>query len=572
MVYADKEGKNTTMVDNCWFDGEITGTMNQKMGGIVAYAGRSGAKAEVTKMQISNCLFTGTVGNDRTTSKDGRGGQYIGGIFGYDIAAVNMTIDNCLSAGNIDVVYNGYVGSVIGIIDKSTSVFTIKNTYGTDECFHISDGTPRAIHVVDGTMIGGAATIPEAMVTDTKAYQFTSLDFANTWAVTEGGTPELKWFSGEGKSVAGYTQLPDVSWYDANKDTYILEDAGDLYGFREVSTYTNFKGKTVKLSKDISVNSETVDGTTTPIYDGWCPIGIRYKFAGTFDGQGHVISGLSIKATNDSYVYTGLFGWTDVGSNLKNFSLKNTYVERMVDTEEIQGNAFVGSIAGEIRGSMDSVYSNAVVYTDGNQAGGLVGRLNYLDETGKTALNVNNCWFDGKLLGTSTKQMGGIAGYVGKGSAVKTKQTDINITNCLNSGYITNTRVKKADEINGGQYIGGILGFDNAGVNVDIIGCVNAGVIDLTYQVYASSIVGRIQKTGSTFIMDNCYAINERFMLSSGVTRVTHEPAGTLINDTVLMPEELMTGYKAYQFTELDFDKYWAVVDGDTPILQTFAD
>lgn len=146
MVYADKTAETTVLVDNCWFDGQIIGKGNQKMGGISSYLGRSGVGADKTKLAITNCLFTGTVGNDRTKKADGYGGaQYIGGILGYDISDVNITIDGCLSAGKIDTKYDGYVGSVVGVVNHKDSVYTIKNTYGTDECWNVSN-VPKAIH------------------------------------------------------------------------------------------------------------------------------------------------------------------------------------------------------------------------------------------------------------------------------------------------------------------------------------------------------------------------------------------------------------------------------------------
>ena len=184
---------------------------------------------------------------------------------------------------------------------------------------------------------------------------------------------------------------------------------------------------------------------------------------------------------------------TGVGSELRDFKLVNSYFERMVDTEEAEGYAFLGSIAGEIRGNLDSVYSNAIISTDGSQVGGLVGRLNYLDATYEEPLTVNNCWFDGKILGTSSIQMGGIAGYAGKGSAIETKGAIFDITNCLNTGYITNTRVKLRDRVNSGQAIGGLIGFDNASININFKDCLNAGEIDVQYDAYVGSVMGRLK-------------------------------------------------------------------------------
>ena len=563
MVYADKEKKTTTLVDNCWFDGILTGTKNQKMGGITAYAGRSGVQAEDTKLKISNCLFTGTVGNDRTSKADELGGQYIGGIFGYDISAVNMMIDNCLSAGTIDTVYDGYVGSVIGMINKSGSVFTVTNTYGTDECWNVK-GTPKGIHVNNGTIVGGVATIPESMITDVKAYQYTSLDFTNTWAAVENDTPELKWISGSGKSVSGYEQLVDVSWYDKDKDTYVLTDAKDFYGFREVSTYTNFEGKTVKLGGNITVNSETLDGNTVPVYSEWVPIGQRYLFAGTFDGQGCTISGIYSKRDTG---YMGLFSTIPVGITIKNFYLKNSYFESTSTDTDVSR---IGSIVGDLRGNLEGVYSNAIVVSNGaNQVGGLVGIANYQDLTHETTVNIKNCWFDGKVIGLGTAyQLGGIAGSIGRGSGDFTaSKSIINFTNCLMSGDIINEGTGTY------QYTGGIFGDSNkANLRVNITECLVAGTITTIKHEGVGSVFGALRHSSSVCTLTDTYAANESYegnLLAD--QNITNQTSGNITkNNSGFAAKEDLRSRGAYFVTSLDFENNWSARNTDVPAPKCF--
>ena len=239
----------------------------------------------------------------------------------------------------------------------------------------------------------------------------------------------------------------------------------------------------------------------------------------------------------------------------------------MVDTEEEEGYAFLGSIAGETKGVIDSVYSNAILSSDGNQIGGIVGRLNYMDKTYKTKVAVNNCWFDGKILGTSSIQMGGIAGYVGK-SGVDTDKMVVDITHCLNTGYITNTRVKKDDRLNVGQEIGGILGFNNATVTINMEDCLNAGHIDVKYNAYVGSVMGRLKFKDSTLKLEQTYVTKECY--TTGAKNPIDEITGTVLGEVIILPEEMMTGIKAYQFSELDFKEYWSVVEENTPELQEF--
>ena len=69
---------------------------------------------------------------------------------------------------------------------------------------------------------------------------------------------------------------------------------------------------------DASVLSAWVNGTAAP-ENGWMTIGSSAKpFAGTFDGQGHTISGV-YSVTDEQY--NGLFGVTTPTSMIKNLSL-----------------------------------------------------------------------------------------------------------------------------------------------------------------------------------------------------------------------------------------------------------
>ena len=82
----------------------------------------------------------------------------------------------------------------------------------------------------------------------------------------------------------------------------------------------------------------------------WTPIGTKgKKFSGTFDGQGHTISGLYMKSNGN---YLGLFGLlaSNGKSVVKNFKLTNTYFE---NTGTGTGTSIgLGSVAGQGQGRM----------------------------------------------------------------------------------------------------------------------------------------------------------------------------------------------------------------------------
>ena len=110
----------------------------------------------------------------------------------------------------------------------------------------------------------------------------------------------------------------------------------------------DYNGVTIKLGADLDLNGHN-----------WTPIGNDYhRFKGTFDGDNHTISNLTISGGN----YVGLFGVVESGT-VQNVTLTNTTVN---------GDYFVGGLVGENYGEVsgNTVFSEV----SGNEdVGGLVG-------------------------------------------------------------------------------------------------------------------------------------------------------------------------------------------------------
>ncbi len=161
--------------------------------------------------------------------------------------------------------------------------------------------------------------------------------------------------------------------------------AEELYQFAYYvndTTRTNIKDPLcAKLTADIIVNKNVLASTETLNEDAsnfirWEPI--QY-FSGTFDGQGHSISGLYFYDMQ-YYKNVGLFGsinsydfdvWkgTDT-TTIKDLTLKDSYFEAMEN---------VAGIAGQITRLVtvfENVHNEALVKA-GQYAGGLVGRTEY---------------------------------------------------------------------------------------------------------------------------------------------------------------------------------------------------
>lgn len=233
---------------------------------------------------------------------------------------------------------------------------------------------------------------------------------------------------------------------------YQIENAEQLMWFRdqvnrstEVDTDQGFtiSRLNARLMADIDLS-----GT-----ESWVPIGNyntginNHEYAGTFDGQGHVISGLTVEEIPGRISY-GLFGYVWKGT-VKNLGIVNS---------TIKGTEYVGSICGMLgNGTIDNCFSSASVMAsaDGARVGGLSGGLR------KTSV-IENSYNAGPVTATGGKDgytdasgsygpvapsVGGIAGYIGSESIV--------MRNCFNAGRIS-AMFDKAK-------VGGITGDDYSG-------------------------------------------------------------------------------------------------------------
>jgi hypothetical protein len=245
---------------------------------------------------------------------------------------------------------------------------------------------------------------------------------------------------------------------------------------------------------DASITSQWDDGK------GFAPIGdFHAPFTGSFDGQGHVITGLTIQRPDQDDV--GLFGCTDSAASLKNIGLNDG---------TIQGNWYVGGLVGVNRGCITDCRVSAAI--SGNyEAGGLAGR----NQQGQ----ISGCYTAGSV--TGREQIGGlvgrncgavsdchaastlttgsdsvaVGGLVGRNESGAISASTVSAS-VLGGGYtyyvgglvgwhegsITNCHVRGADDtqlsVTGRRYVGGLVGWLEAGVIED---CTAAAAVTATY-------------------------------------------------------------------------------------------
>lgn len=167
-------------------------------------------------------------------------------------------------------------------------------------------------------------------------------------------------------------------------DPYIIATLSNLYWVTQNSASW---GKYFKQIADIDASS-----TSGWPGGGFSPIGLgSTHFTGSYDGNGHTITGLYI---NRSDQYIGMFAYNDVSSSVSKLGLVNV---------NITGNNITGGLVGCSNGNLTNCYTSGHVTGGGNAAGGLVGY---------SGNNITNCYSSCNVSGSATN-LGGLIGIAG---------------------------------------------------------------------------------------------------------------------------------------------------------------
>ena len=252
----------------------------------------------------------------------------------------------------------------------------------------------------------------------------------------------------------------DTEWYNETSTKFEISTAEQLAGLAElVNNGKNFSNKTVRLTADIVLNntSEWENWESSAPNNTWTPIGANWNsfFSGTFDGQGHTVSGIY---NNSENYCQGLFGYNN--GTIKNVGVTESYIE---------GSSIVGGVCGENRGTISNCYNSGTVSGD-YYVGGVCGYNN----NG----TISDCYNSGTVNGIGeNSDVGGVCGYNMHGM----------ISNCYNSGTVN------------GRYIGGVCGYNYSG---SISYCYNSGIVSGTGEE-STSVGGVCGNNYST--ISNCY-------------------------------------------------------------------
>ena len=448
-----------TAITNCWTDASVSAVAqavsnkNSMAGGII---GNSGNYAV-----IANCASFGDTyaASPSATNFGGMAGGLVGMMAGKQY--------NAYATGNATVGNGGVTHTWVGVLDgevtssgmskDSAGSYTVYpaqgelrygNYYASDallkvEVYTGNGSTLGGTTVVDPTVDRGFSdklgTVDKAMVsvamssTDMAESAFADTLNGNIKHINEllaaygiTGIALREW------QLSGGRVLPTGSvWVSGDVDAsifasgdgseaspYMIANAAQLRAFAgSMNDKIDYSGKYVSLGADIDLS-----GTQ------WSPIGgSQYAFNGTFDGNGHTVSGMTVGAENapltldKENIYIGLFGVLGSKATVKNLSVTDFEIYASYGA-----SAYIGGIAG---------------YKDGSRTSG--------DFTGAV---IDSCFTSGRMVYTGAKGnqfVGGIVGMQYKGA----------IINCASE--VTASCVVASGDL---AEIGGIAGLNNRGL------------------------------------------------------------------------------------------------------------
>ena len=308
------------------------------------------------------------------------------------------------------------------------------------------------------------------------------------------------------EQVAAMTTLSSVSASTTiSSGTYSVSSADDLAKLAEMVNNGKVTGGEFVLANDVDLSSWCAEHTAADGTGGWTAIGKDYShsFKGTFDGNGHTVSGLYInKETSD---YQGLFGYTATGSTIKNVGVEGDVKGRRFTgalagfasdaitnsyaTGSVSGTGSVGGLAGGAN-TITNSYATGTVSGTGNQVGGLAGLANN---------TITNSYATGTVSGTGN-QVGGLAGYanntITNSYATGTVSGTGSVGGLVGYAYITITNSYATGNVSGTNNVGGLAGLATNTItnsyatgDVSSTGSANGGIS------FTGGLVGRLNKT-----------------------------------------------------------------------------
>ena len=223
-----------------------------------------------------------------------------------------------------------------------------------------------------------------------------------------------------------YSGTPDVSWFDKEnpKTEYTLTTADQFAGFFAIRQTSKgaitFEGITIKLDKDIIINAGTATEYLKSSPKAVTALASGYLFKGTFDGQGHTVSGVYLDCTSSGV--KGLFGGLGDNAVIKNLKFTNAHFDGAEKDKRVGG--ILASRANGTNILLSNItIENATMVESSNEFRGVGLLLGKVDKD--ASLTIENCSTSGTIdfASKGTWGYGGLIGFALENSKVTIKNS-----------------------------------------------------------------------------------------------------------------------------------------------------
>ncbi|MGV8867208.1 MAG: YDG domain-containing protein [Janthinobacterium svalbardensis] len=397
VTYTVSGATPASLISNSYSTGTVTA---QGLGASTSSTTATGGLVGMHKGQLSDSYVTGAVNGASGSNVGIPSGT--GGVVGT--IGVAGSVARVYSSGTVGLINSatGTVGGVVGIISAATG--SIANSY------YNTTLNPAPIVAVGNNSGGGTVTTVTGLTatemrtgSNFGGFNFTTTPGAtgNNWVmVNTDGT-----LNGAGNATGATGPMLSSEYSTTIYNTHQLQ----LMAMNLAGNYT--------LGMDVNAAGT---GTGSDVWNGgtFVPVGASSgaRFTGTFDGAGHVISGLVVNRPGTDYA--GLFGATSSTAIVRNVGLEGG---------SITGRDSTGALVGNNAGLVSGNYSTASV-TGSTDVGGLVG---------SNSGTVSNSYASGTVSGST--DVGGLVG--------------------LNSGTLSNNYATGA--VSGILNVGGLVGVNS---------------------------------------------------------------------------------------------------------------
>jgi len=451
---------------------------------------------------------------------------------------VNFNFDENTATSGISV--NGESVTVVSALEgESSSVIEVGNL--------------AQLQAMQGDLDADYKLIRNIDASETETWNEKTSDEFNTY-LSNGDTTELNLVASEGTINVVDSTGTDVAFTsNTNNDSITIDDTA------------------IDTPQDLTISYDL----ETPINQGFDPVGTydfekaNSEFTGSFDGQNHTISNLSINRLDDNDV--GLFGAIGAVGEVKNVGVINV---------NITGESYVGGLVGSnSNGTVSNSYSTGNVTGESYYVGGLIGynRDGTVSNSYSTG-NVSGESYVGGLVGRninsnisnsySTGNVTGESDYVG---GLVGRNSNGNISNSYSTGNVSG----ESDYVGGlvgrnnngtvsnsystgnvtGEFVGGLIGYNREGTVSNSYSTGNVSgesyVGGLVGRNYNGNISNSYWNSDSTITEDSTDVSTDN--TKSGVPLTTSQMQGSSASSS-------MSGF--------DFTDTWSTVTGDYPELQ----